>query len=584
MPPQLKLGRMRRLVLFAGAILLASILIARPQAQALGPDERYVVIYGLITEADSLNAKGTFEEAANKYKEAQSQLKILQAAYPGWREKVVAWRLSYITTQLEPLAAKIAALKPAAPGTNAPATGTNAGPIIPVLAENPTTDTLTALKARIDSLTSQNAALNEKLKEALSVQPAATDPRELAKAEIRIKELEKERDLLKVSLDQSKPKPGETAESQEQTILAEANKKLAQQKELILQLQKENETLKSQLTKIKVPAGTPTEVAEELQVTKMTLAILQQTNIALRADAIVKEKQLEELIKKQNTVPKSLYDSVEKERDALKEKVETLSRQVGRKGPATPEEGDLAKQLEAAKAKLASYEAKPVPYTAEELALLPKADLKVTVADGGSRKRTAPEFPVGTAPLVKQGEDALYSGKFEEAEKKFNDVLRQDPTNVYVLNQLASAQMEQNHLDEANQTLQKAQSIDPRDSATLYLTGRLCYFQEKYDQAFEALSLSAQLAPEDPRTQFYLGKVLIQKGRRGAAETALRKAVNLRPTWAQAHRELAFIYLTQEPAFVELAQFHYDKALSCGLPPDGQFEKILKEKKTPAPK
>src|SRR5437867_74109 len=73
-----------------------------------------------------------------------------------------------------------------------------------------------------------------KLKEALSAQPAAFDPHELTKAEERIKTLQKENDLLKVSLNQAKqaaaaavpetkspaPAPGQTSGRDKETIAA----------------------------------------------------------------------------------------------------------------------------------------------------------------------------------------------------------------------------------------------------------------------------------------------------------------------------------------------------------------------------
>ena len=60
----------------------------------------------------------------------------------------------------------------------------------------------------IGRLAAQNALLEARLREALSVQPAAIDPRELARADEKIKALQKERDLLAVSLQQTGPQTG----------------------------------------------------------------------------------------------------------------------------------------------------------------------------------------------------------------------------------------------------------------------------------------------------------------------------------------------------------------------------------------
>jgi tetratricopeptide (TPR) repeat protein len=142
--------------------------------------------------------------------------------------------------------------------------------------------------------------------------------------------------------------------------------------------------------------------------------------------------------------------------------------------------------------------------------------------------------------------------------------------------------MEQNHLADAEKNLKQALAIDSQDAASLYSMGRLKMIQEKYDEALEALSLSARLAPNYPQTQYWLGKALVEKGSRAQAETALRKAVQLRPGWGEAHDSLALVYATQQPPFRELAQWHYDKAVSSGYPRNPAFEKLLEEKRSVA--
>jgi cytochrome c-type biogenesis protein CcmH/NrfG len=137
-------------------------------------------------------------------------------------------------------------------------------------------------------------------------------------------------------------------------------------------------------------------------------------------------------------------------------------------------------------------------------------------------------------------------------------------------------------LADAEKSLHQALAVEPEDSASLYLLGSLKFRQEKYDEALDALSLSAKIDPDKPQTQYYLGKTLIQKGNRGPAETALRRAVQLRPGWAEAHYLLAVVYATQQPNFKELAQWHYQKAIGGGHPRNPDLEKWMEEPK-PSP-
>ena len=104
--------------------------------------------------------------------------------------------------------------------------------------------------------------------------------------------------------------------------------------------------------------------------------------------------------------------------------------------------------------------------------------------------------------------------------------------------------------------------------------------QEKFDDALDALSRAAKIVPDEPRTQYYLGKTLIEKGNRAQAEKALRKSVQLKPGWGDAHYLLSVIYATQQPPFKELAQWHYKKAIAGGYQRNPDFEKLIDDRET----
>ena len=129
--------------------------------------------------------------------------------------------------------------------------------------------------------------------------------------------------------------------------------------------------------------------------------------------------------------------------------------------------------------------------------------------------------------------------------------------------------------DEAEKHIKQAVTIDPNDSYSWLVLGQLKFRQEKYDDALDALSRAAKIDPDDAQVQNYLGITLSQKGMRGPAETALRKAIQLDPGNGSAHHNLAVVYLTQKPPLVELAKWHYQKALAAGHPRNPQIEKMF---------
>ena len=106
--------------------------------------------------------------------------------------------------------------------------------------------------------------------------------------------------------------------------------------------------------------------------------------------------------------------------------------------------------------------------------------------------------------------------------------------------------------------------------------GDFKFREEKYDEAIDALSMAAKIRPDRPDTYYMLGRALIQKGNRGPAETALRKAIQLKPTWGEPHYLLAKLYAKQ-PGFPELAQYHYNKALAGGMPRNLELENLIKK-------
>jgi len=112
--------------------------------------------------------------------------------------------------------------------------------------------------------------------------------------------------------------------------------------------------------------------------------------------------------------------------------------------------------------------------------------------------------------------------------------------------------------------------------------GRLKFSQKKYDEAIDAFNHAAKLDPQDAQIQNFLGLALSEKGMRGPAEAALRRAIQIDPGCADAHNNLAVAYISQQPPLIELARWHYQKALAAGHPPNPELEKMLEATKPAA--
>jgi len=650
---------MQRFLATFVALALASLLSAHAQ----GSDDQYVQIYNAIQEAEQLEGAGQSNQALAKYLEAQTALQRFQRGHPDWNTQVVKFRLSYLESKIAGLSPKAAVPIPAAVPTNRP----SVKPPQRTEAENP----FNAYNEQIRQLTAEKTVLEAKLKEALSSQPAAMDPRELVKAEEKVKSLQKENDLLKVSLNQARAKPPVVKETKPSAsvppALTESNRKLAEQTEkanaLVLEkdaLQKklnslassqadatalaaskkaldaanrqlaeqkltvskvmfekealefqvrslktstdtlasmrvENERLKKQLSDIKSKPRTvskPTNTERLLAQANNQIATLQNEKELLRLENVALGNRLKQspapTLNANVTPPPPPKDDaaarikkLQREKDQIQRQLEAaIKDSSGRKGKAAEKRiGEMENQMAGLRARLDVFEARRVPYTTEELALFKAPDTTLsTSVDLKATRKVIKGPPPGSAPLVAEAQRFFANKQLDKAEERYLQVLHQDEKNVYTLGNLAAIQLELGHLPEAETHITQAVALAPNDAYNLSILGYLRFKQQRYDDALDALSRAAKSEPENAEIQNYLGLTLGQKGMRGPAETALRKAIQIEPSYGSAHNNLAVVYLAQQPPSVELARWHYQKALASGHPRNLELEKLLEAK------
>ena len=335
------------------------------------------------------------------------------------------------------------------------------------------------------------------------------------------------------------------------------------------------------------------EMDQQLALAKAAISEKAVQAKKLEQDKAALEKQRTELESKLNKsaseaaavakVEQKKREQLDQEMADLRKKLELAAKDRSTKGARQTSTAE-SKRAETILARLEILEAKPVPYTAEELALFSKPGVSVASLGVSTTPEVLPRLPVktnykqvptGARLLVVEAERAVQAGDFPKAEQKYLDVLRQDENNVNTLANLASIEVEMNRVGEAEKNIKKALAIDPDDDFSLYVLGRVKFNQEKFDDALDALSRSAKINPDNADTQNYLGIALSEKGLRLPAETALRKAIQIRPGHADAHNNLAVVYITQKPPAVALARWHYQKSLAAGHPKNLALEKLI---------
>ena len=229
------------------AIAALGLMCALPQVRAQNADDQYVRIYNLIQEGDSLNNSRSPAPALKKYLEAQAALERFKKLYPDWNVGVVNFRLNYLASKIAAASALApAAPPPAAPTNKPPASAGQADPAAELQAQ------LEVLQGQVRQLQAERMVMDARLKEAFAAQPASVDPREFAKAQEKIQSLQKQNDLLTVTLAQQQAKaaavgPNTNAQKRLSADLAEANRKLAEQTEKASLLALQKDSLQSRL-------------------------------------------------------------------------------------------------------------------------------------------------------------------------------------------------------------------------------------------------------------------------------------------------------------------------------------------------
>ena len=619
---------MKRFLMLCVAVGLFAVSTARAE----GPDEQYIRIYGLIQQADDLLRSSLNREAYEKYQMAQQALKQFQTAFPKWNDSLVTYRLAYVTGKLGQIA------PPARPFPEKPEGAAPAAtkPLTSAEWEN----RVKTLTLEANQLAADKKLLEAKLREALSAHPTTVDADELRKATERITTLEKENDLLRVSVEQDKTRVGKldssAALAEARKSLAEAKRQLTEQTRTVAALSQEKKVLEARLA---APAGEKNgaKLRSENASLKQEVADLknklkakparpeptpagEKNGAKLQSENASLKQEVADLKNKLKAKPapapvpatnSSKNDAAEikrltRERDDLQKQLAKANASLNSRKTAknSAKQAELNRQITSLQARLQALETRKVPYSTEELALfktpaapaprsagpLPPSTPEPAPAPSSAAAKPAPpapaaapakktlkDLPVGAGPLVAEAQRDFAAGRNVEAEKRYLQVLRLDENNAYILGNLANIQLAQDHLSEAETTLTKALALDANDAYNLTLMGVLRFKQGKTDAAFEVLSRAAQTDPQNAETQNYLGITLSEKGQREAAEAALRKAIQLSPGYGSAHHNLAVVYATQTPPFLELARYHYKKALAAGHARNPELEKALAE-------
>lgn len=141
------------------------------------------------------------------------------------------------------------------------------------------------------------------------------------------------------------------------------------------------------------------------------------------------------------------------------------------------------------------------------------------------------------------------TGRLEEARRVLGEARAIDPDNMEVLEQLAFVASESGNAADAISAHEAIVAVAPDNKTSWLALGDLYASEGLLEKSEQAYNKVIELDPANAHQIFYnLGALMINKADRSESDTqqaisAFRKALELEPKYAQAHKQLAFALL-----------------------------------------
>lgn len=194
---------------------------------------------------------------------------------------------------------------------------------------------------------------------------------------------------------------------------------------------------------------------------------------------------------------------------------------------------------------------------------------------------TTPAKPAVSADVAKAAHDgisAMRSRDWKRAAEAWERATKLEPHNAGVWANLGKVQFQLKETAAAIASLEKAVTLQSSLADAWMALGMAYYDQQAPMRAVSCLTRAVHEKPGDARTRNSLAIVMKKIGWTGAAESELQKALDLDPRYAEAHFNLAVMYLDRRPPSLEMARRHYDAARELGAGRDKEMEEQLSGK------
>jgi predicted TPR repeat methyltransferase len=175
--------------------------------------------------------------------------------------------------------------------------------------------------------------------------------------------------------------------------------------------------------------------------------------------------------------------------------------------------------------------------------------------------------------MLKQYYSAHKEGKYSEAEKGYQEILKRRPGWGQALNALGSLYLDQDQPDKAKPIFEKAANLNPPDLSACYSLGRLKQLENDHQGAIATYKAMLDQQPNAGIVWNNLGVAYRETGKPDDAIASFRAAVRFAPQMAVAWNNLGVAQ--DELNLTESALNSYKKAIK--IQPDNEVAKFMRQ-------
>ena len=136
------------------------------------------------------------------------------------------------------------------------------------------------------------------------------------------------------------------------------------------------------------------------------------------------------------------------------------------------------------------------------------------------------------------------AGRFDEAERLYREILRDNPKNVDAIRMLGRVALGASRNADAERLFRRAIEIAPDFAGALTDLGRMLKEQNRFEEAIECFERVIELEPDNPQSRFQLAGTLAPAALTYRAIEAYEKALALNPKFPGARLGLGHVLKT----------------------------------------